>query len=68
MRVYFASYQGKHTNISTTTHASNKANMGRDEISRHVHRSICSKNYHSDKHGGLQWDTKNTGVDMKYGK
>lgn len=31
MRVYFASYQGKHPNISTTTHAKNKMNMRRDE-------------------------------------
>jgi len=31
VRVYFASYQGKHPNISTTTHAKNKMKMRRDE-------------------------------------
>lgn len=37
MRVYFASYQGKHPSISTTIHAENKMKMRRDETgSLHV--------------------------------
>lgn len=31
MRVYFASYQGKHPNISTTTYAKNTMKMRRGE-------------------------------------
>lgn len=52
MRVYFASYQGKCSNISTIAHAKNEVEKGSLDVSVEAFFSNKIVNYHTDNHGG----------------